>query len=86
MPLRLRFLKPVVGSILVLRHAVAAETEFSQQVLRIGIALLSSHARIFRRAFRVFRCVLPAEIFLAQPVGGVVAAILCRPFQPVKSL
>ena len=30
MSLRLRFLKPVVGSVLVLRHAVAAETELSQ--------------------------------------------------------
>ena len=35
--LRLRFLKPVVGSVLVLRHAVTAETELSQQVLRVGI-------------------------------------------------
>ena len=44
--LRLRFLKPVVGSILVLRHTVAAEIEFSQQVLRIGIAPFGSHAHI----------------------------------------
>ena len=33
-----------------------------------------------------FRCVLPTEIFLAQPVGGVVAAVLRCPFQPVESL
>ena len=31
-------------------------------------------------------CVLSAEIFLAQPVGGVVAAALRRPFQPVEPL
>lgn len=86
MSLRLRFLKPVVGSVLVLWHAVAAEIEFSQQVLRVGIALLGSHAHIFRCAFRVFRCVLSAEIFLAQPVGGVVAAALRRPFQPIEPL
>ena len=53
MSLRLRFLEPVVGSVLVLRHAVAAEIELSQQVLRVGIALLGSHAHIFRRAFRI---------------------------------
>ena len=84
--LRMGFLKPVAGSIPVLRHAVAAEIELSQQVLCIGIAALGSHAHIFRCAFRVFRCVLPAEIFLAQPVGGVVTAVLCCPFQPVEPL
>ena len=86
MSLRLRFLEPVVGSVPVLRHTVAAETEFSQQVLRIGIAPFGSPTHIFRRAFRIFGRTFSAEIFLAKPVGGVVAAALRRPFQPIEAL
>ena len=44
-PLRLRFLKPVVGSILVLRHAVAAEIEFSQQVSSLEMGVKFSRCR-----------------------------------------
>ena len=86
MAVPLRFREPFVGSIRVFRNTFAHEIQLSQQILRIGVAIVGGPFKIERCCFRILGSMNAAKIFPAQPVGGEIVAIVRRAFQPVDTL
>ena len=78
--------EPFVGGVWVLGNTLAHEGQLAQQILGVGVSIVCGPPQIFRRSRSVFWHIFAAEIFLSQPVGGVIVAVVNRAFQPIDAL
>ena len=77
--------EPFVGGVHVLGNALAHEGQLSQEVLCVGVSIVRGLPQVFHRSRSVLWHIFVTEIFLSQPVGGVIVAVVRRAFQPVNA-
>lgn len=72
--------EPFVGGVHVFGNALAHEGQLPQEVLCVGVSIVRGLPQVFRRSRSVFWNIFAAEIFLSQPVGGEIVAVVRRAF------